>query len=208
LFYPAKPEPALRRKLKLGDGPVLGFLGGLRPWHGVEVLPKLLARLTRRHSGAQLVITGDGPLRCELDREFKRRRLSQRVVFTGALSHENVPEVIRQFDVALAPYPQHDHDFYFSPLKLFEYLACGVPVVAAGLGQISEIVAHGRTGWLYPAGNLSALVAGCDKLLGDDALRASIGRASAELVLRKYTWDHNAEFVIRLARKFGVSIRK
>ena len=47
------------------------------------------------------------------------------------LLHEEVPAVIRQFDIALAPYPKHDHDFYFSPLKLFEYMACGVAVVAA-----------------------------------------------------------------------------
>ena len=48
-------------------------------------------------------------------------------------------ELIRQFDIALAPYPVLDHVFYFSPLKLFEYMACGVPVVAANLGQLAEV---------------------------------------------------------------------
>lgn len=208
LFYPAKPDPTLRRELKLGEGPVLGFVGGLRPWHGVEVLPELLARLSRRHPSMRLVIAGDGPLRAELVRSFKQRGLSKQVVFTNALMHEDVPAVLRQFDLALAPYPKHDHDFYFSPLKLFEYMACGVPVVAADLGQISEVVVHGRTGWLYPAGNLTALAAGCAKLLGDGQLHEKIGRAAAELAKRKYTWDHNSAYVVKLARKLRAGARK
>ena len=208
LFCPAQPDPTLRRKLKLGDGPVLGFVGGLRPWHGVEVLPELLARLSKRHPGVRLVIAGDGQLRGALERGFKQRGLAKQVVFTNALLHEEVPAVIRQFDIALAPYPKPDHDFYFSPLKLFEYMACGVPVVAADLGQISEVVTNGKTGLLYPAGNLSALAARCEKLLRDGQLRAKIGRTSAELVHRKYTWAHNADYVIKLARKLRTAIRK
>lgn len=203
LFCPAKLDPALRRKLKLGDGPVLGFVGGLRPWHGVEVLPALLARLSKRHPGVRLVIAGDGQLRGALERGFKQRGLAKQVLFTNALLHEDVPAVIRQFDLALAPYPKPDHDFYFSPLKLFEYMACGVPVVAADLGQISEVVTDGSTGLLYPPGNLNALVSRCEKLIANPALRTAIGKAAARLVHRKFTWDHNAARVVELARRLG-----
>lgn len=179
--------------------PTLGFVGGLRPWHGVEILPELLARLSNRHPGLRLIIAGDGQLRGALEREFKQRGLTKCVTFTGALLHEEVPEVIRQFDIALAPYPKHDHDFYFSPLKLFEYMACGVAVVAANLGQISEVVTHGKTGLLYPPGRLDALLGHCEKLLADTPLRASIGAAAAKLVRRKFTWDTNARQVVKLA---------
>ena len=208
LFQPGKPDPALRRKLKLNDGPVLGFVGGLRPWHGVEILPELLARLSRRHRGVRLVIVGDGQLRRELERRFQKRGLAKQVVFTGALPHEEIPAVIRQFDIALAPYPKPDHDFYFSPLKLFEYMACGAPVLAANLGQISEVVRDVKTGLLYPPGNLNALVARCEKLLGDSKLRAAIGKASAKLVQSKFTWDRNAAVVVKLAKKLKAGRRK
>ncbi len=180
--------------------PTLGFVGGLRPWHGVEVLPALLARLSQRRPAVRLVIAGDGQLRSELEGEFKRRGLARNVVFTGAMPHDEVPAVIRQFDIALAPYPKHDHDFYFSPLKLFEYMACGVPVVAANLGQISEVVTDGKTGLLYPPGNLNELVARCERLLANPRLCASIGSTAAKLVRRKFTWDHNAARVVKLAR--------
>jgi glycosyltransferase involved in cell wall biosynthesis len=200
LFHPGKADPALRRKLMLGRGAILGFVGGLRPWHGVEVLPELLARLSQRHRNLRLVITGDGELRLKLESEFRRRGLDQRVTFTGLLLHEEIPAVIRHFDVAVAPYPVHDHDFYFSPLKLFEYLACGVPVVAPRLGQIGEVVTDGKTGLLYPAGDMDALVAGCERLLASPRLRTTIGQAGARLVRREFTWDRNAERVVELAR--------
>ena len=200
LFHPGKADRAVRRKLRLDGGAVLGFVGGLRPWHGVEVLPELLARLSKRHPRLRLVIAGDGQLRRKLESEFHRHGLDQRVTFTGLLQHGEIPAVIRQFDIALAPYPLHDHDFYFSPLKLFEYLACGVPVVAPRLGQIAEVVSDGKTGLLYPAGDMDALVRSCERLLAKPGLRATLGRAGARLVRREFTWDKNAQRVVDLAR--------
>ena len=165
LFQPGPHElddAAFRQR---GEGPVLGFLGGLRPWHGVEVLADVLARLLPCHPALRLVIAGDGPLRGELERDVRERGLAAQVVFTGSVPHERAAEILHGFDIALAPYPATEHDFYFSPLKLFEYMACGLPVAAARLGQIAEVVRDGETGLLYPAGDVEALTAVCDRLL-------------------------------------------
>jgi glycosyltransferase involved in cell wall biosynthesis len=200
LFRPGTPDPEVSRRWALGDDPILGFVGGLRPWHGVEVLPALLDRLVHRHSDLRLVIVGDGPLRGELERDMRERGLARSAVFTGWLPHEEVAAVIRRFDVALAPYPRPKHDFYFSPLKLFEYMACGVPVVAARLGQIEEVVRDGETGLLYPPDEPEALTTACDRLLTTPNLRHRLGSAAAKEVHGRYTWDHNAERVVELAR--------
>jgi len=200
LFHPAPPEPSIRARWGLGNGPVLGFVGGLRRWHGVEALPTLLERLVQRYRGLRLVIVGDGPLRGELEHTLKERGLTRSVVFTGSLPHEEVADLIRQFDVALAPYSKPEHAFYFSPLKLFEYMACGVPVVAAALGQIAEIARDGETGLLYPPDELDALTAACDRLLADPALRQRLGQAAAKEVHGLYTWDRNAARVVELTR--------
>jgi glycosyltransferase involved in cell wall biosynthesis len=200
LFRPGPPDPEVRARLGLGEGPILGFVGGLRPWHGVEALPALLGRLARRYPGVRLVVVGEGPLRATLAGELRERGLAESAVFSGALPHEAVADLIRQFDVALAPYPRPDHAFYFSPLKLFEYMACGVAVVAAGLGQIAEVVRHGETGLLYSPGDLDALATACDRLLGDPDLRRRLGRAAAQEIRARYTWDHNAARVAELAR--------
>jgi glycosyltransferase involved in cell wall biosynthesis len=200
LFRPGAPDAEIRTRWGLGDSPVLGFVGGLRPWHGVEVLPALLDRLVRRHPDLRLVVVGDGPLRGELERDLRERRLAQSVVFTGWIPHEEVAALIREFDVAIAPYPRPEHDFYFSPLKLFEYMACGVSVVASALGQVEEVVRDGETGLLYPPGAFDALANACDRLLADPDLRRRMGRAAAKEVHGRYTWDRNAQRVVELAR--------
>ena len=199
LFHPAPPEAALRSRLGLGEGPVLGFVGGLRPWHGIESLPEVLARVSAKHPGAKLVIAGDGPLREPLERRLVERGLRDQAIFTGTLPHEEIPAVIRLFDVALAPYPALDHAFYFSPLKLFEYMACGVAVVAANSGQIADVIRDGETGLLHAPGDLDALATACDRLLSHPKLRFAIGQAAASHIRANYTWTHNARRVTELA---------
>ncbi|HEX2729067.1 MAG TPA: glycosyltransferase family 4 protein [Rubrobacteraceae bacterium] len=198
LFHP-EADILMPEGRDLGDGPVLGFVGGLRPWHGVEVLPALVERLAGRYPDIRLVIVGDGPLRGELERDGRERGLERNVVFTGALPHEEIPAWVRRFDVALAPYHRPKHDFYFSPLKIFEYMACGVPVVAAGLGQIPDIVRDGETGLLYAPDEPGGLLAACERLLDNPDLSGRLGRAAAKEILARYTWDRNAERVADLA---------
>jgi glycosyltransferase involved in cell wall biosynthesis len=199
LFQPRPPDGTIRQRWGLDGGPMLGYVGGLRRWHGVEALPPLLEGLGQRYRDLRLVIVGNGPLRGELERDLRQRGLTRSVVFTEARPHEEVAALIGQFDVALAPYAHLDHAFYFSPLKLFEYMACGVPVVAAASGQIAEVVHDGETGLLYPPGDLEALTAACDRLLADSALRQRLGQAGAREIRNRYTWDHNAARVTELA---------
>ena len=201
LFYPAPRNPEVRAKFDLGSGPVLGFVGGLRPWHGVQVLPLLLERLIPLHPQLRLVIVGEGPMRVALEAAFCKGNMQANVTFTGSLPHADVSELIRQFDVALAPYPVLDHAFYFSPLKLFEYMACGVPVVAAAVGQIAEVIRDGDTGLLYPPGDVDALTAACHRLLADTMLGQQLGAAAAAEVHANYTWSHNATRLVEQAQR-------
>ncbi|MEP6664583.1 MAG: glycosyltransferase family 4 protein, partial [Verrucomicrobiota bacterium] len=201
IFKPAPRDENLRRQFGLGDGPVLGFIGNLRPWHGVQIFPRLLEKLVKKSPSLQLVIAGEGPLRSQLKTEFKKRNLLKHVVFTGLLPHEQMPALIRQFDIALAPYSKPEHDFYFSPLKIFEYMACGVAVVCADLGQISEIVKPGKTGLLYKPGDLGELAAACLRLLAEPKLRARLGQAGSKEIHAKFTWDQNAKRAANLASK-------
>ena len=200
IFHPGPPEPATRSRWGLDGGLVLGFVGGLRPWHGVEFLPPLFEKLARRHEGLQLVIVGNGPLRKTLSSEISKRGLASRTVLTGALSQEEVPPLLREFAAALAPYPRPEHPFYFSPLKLFEYMACGAPVVASAVGQIAEIVRDGETGFLCPPGDMDAFEAACDRLLSHPSLGRSVGQAAAREVVERFTWDANARRVGEIGR--------
>ncbi|HKF41568.1 MAG TPA: glycosyltransferase family 4 protein [Thermoanaerobaculia bacterium] len=200
IFHPGPPDPATRSRWGLDGGPVLGFVGGFRPWHGVEFLPPLFEKLARRHEGLQLVIVGNGPLKSATFSEISKLGLASRTVLTGAIPQGEIPPLLREFAAALAPYPRPEHPFYFSPLKLFEYMACGAPVVASAIGQIAEVVQDGKTGFLCPPGDLDAFEAACNGLLSDPSLRRSVGEAAAREVAQHYTWDANARRVCEIAR--------
>lgn len=73
-------------------------------------------------------------------------------------------------------------------------------MVAAAAGQISEIIENDATGLLYPPGDIDALTEACGRLLGDAALRQRLGRAAADKVRSRYTWDHNAARVTEVAQ--------
>lgn len=195
-FRPAASTAADRARLGLPPGPLLGFVGGLRPWHGVEHLPAVLERVRRSHPGARLVIAGDGPMRAPIEDAALALGVRDAVTLLGAVRHDDMPDVIRAFDVALAPYPQLPHDFYFSPLKVFEYLGCGVPVVASAAGQLAELLTHRDDALLTPPGDLDALAAACASLLAAPDEAAAMASRGATHCHARYTWAGNARAVL------------
>lgn len=197
-FFPAPRNPELRQQLGLAGGPVIGFVGGLRPWHGIESLSELLSKLVPQHPELKLLIVGEGPMQTVLETDLDKRGLSRHVIFTGNRPHNEIPALIREFDIALAPYPPTNHDFYFSPLKLFEYMGCGVPVVAARIGQIPDVIQDGESGLLYTPGNIDELANTCDSLLNNTEQRLLMGQKASSLIHEQYTWDQNAKRVIEL----------
>lgn len=183
--------------LSLGENFVVGFVGTLKPWHGLEGLIEAFARLHQRHHDTELLIVGDGPQRPAIERQLKTLRCSSRVHLTGAMPPPAVPGLIAAMDVAVAPYAALD-DFYFSPLKVYEYMAAGRPVITSGIGQLAELFVPGVNGLLYPAGDVAALTNAMAQLYAQPALRHRLGQAARETVLRGHTWDQIAARVIAL----------
>lgn len=178
----------VRGRHGLGNATVVGFSGSLKPWHGVESLIQILDRLP---SGVRLLIVGDGPQRTYLEKLANERGLGRRVVFTGSVRHAEMPEHLAAMDVGVAPYLPQD-DFYFSPLKVIEYLAAGLPVVGSDQGDMGLLV--GNAGILVPAGDLSALTAAITSLATDGDLRGRLAKA-ARAQARGQDWSKVAERV-------------
>lgn len=192
-FLPHRPDPAAF---------TVGFVGTLKPWHGVEALLSAFARLRARVPAARLLVVGEGPERERLTAAAARLGLGGAAEFTGALPPERVPEQLAQMDVAVAPYPELP-DFYFSPLKVYEYMAAGVPVLASRVGQLADLLGDGRGGLLCPPGDADALAAALLELAENAPLRARLGAAGRQKVLRAHTWERVAERIVALAAPAG-----
>lgn len=176
---------------------VVGFSGSLKPWHGLEVLLEAFRLLATRSPGYHLLIVGDGPLRDWIQGYLRGAGLEGTATLTGWVDHEQLPGLLRGMDVAVAPYPAMGN-FYFSPLKLYEYMAVGAPVVASGLGQVARIIQHEMTGLLVEPGDPCALADQIERLRADPDLRARLGVEAAHRV-GECTWMHNARRVSALA---------
>ncbi len=179
---------------------VIGFVGSLKPWHGLDELARAFRRLHRARKNYRLLIVGDGPLRAELESQLAGWGLRDAVTFTGAAAHEDVPGWIARMDVAVAPYPR-DAPTYFSPIKIFEYMAAGVPVVASRVGQIAEFLGHRRTAMLHRPGDIAAMAACIDELRRRPAFAQKLSRAARSHAVRHWTWKRNAERVLALYRR-------
>jgi len=166
----------------------IGFVGSLKPWHGLMHLVEAFSILNQRAGNWRLLIVGDGPERQHLEENLEARGLRHLVTFSGAVNPDQVPRLLASMDVAVAPYPDRK-DFYFSPLKVYEYMAAGLPVVASEVGQLKDIIHHGKNGLLYTPGDHEMLAAMIDRLYRDSFLRTQIGRAGYQMVMADYTWD-------------------
>jgi glycosyltransferase involved in cell wall biosynthesis len=196
-FTPAPGDrDSVRARLGANGEPLIGFVGSLKPWHDVGGLVDAVAALRRRGRRLKLVVVGDGPQREALERRARRARID--ATFTGSLEHEEVPAQLAALDVAVAPYSASD-GFYFSPLKLVEYLAAGVPVVAADVGDLRHCVRSGETGWPYPPGDVGALADALDSALADRSHAQAIALAGRRHVREEHSWRANAERVVALA---------
>src|SRR5215813_5085032 len=177
LFHPGREASRLRRDLGWEAQFVIGFVGSMKNWHGVPILLEVLQLLGGAQSRFRMLLVGSGPTIPALQEEIRRRHLEGAVHLTGAVPHETVAELVAAMDVAAAPYAP-DADGYFSPVKLFEYMAMARPVVAARVGQVEEILEHGRTGWLYAPGNADELARIIQSLATDRPLRQRVGAAA------------------------------
>lgn len=192
-FHQEHDGRAMRKIWGVSDDEiVVGFVGSLKPWHGVDHLIAALERLKDR--AYRLVVVGDGPQRERCERLASRLPMPAR--FTGPLPHDDVPAAIAAFDIAVAPYAA-EADSYFSPLKVFEYAAMGRAIVAAAGGQVAALFPP-ESVVLYQPGDVGQLAEKIAELAADRDRRSELGSAAAAYVLDRHTWEHNATRVVEL----------
>lgn len=171
-FHPSRTSPGRRLTWAPGGEVVVGYVGRLASEKRVEDLARLAGV-----PGITVVIVGDGPSRPRLE------ALMPDAVFTGFLAGDDLASTVASFDIFV-----HcgEHETFCQAIQ--EALASGVPVVAPRRGGPVDLVDHGQTGYLYPPGELGAMVAAVMMLTQDPDKRARFG-ADARASVADRTWD-------------------
>jgi len=174
----------------------VGFVGSLKPWHGIDSLLDAFDSLAAESEAYRLLIVGDGPMRETIERFAGDKGLGSRVELTGAVPKAQAVRLMGTIDAAVAPYANLS-GFYFSPLKVFEYMAAGRAIVASSIGQIPEILTDGETGLLTRPGDAADLAAKIRRLHHDALLRENIGDAARGEAFDRHGWTTRVEQILR-----------
>lgn len=142
----SQTDRSLRAELRLEDKMVVGFIGGLSPWFSLPELLESCDRLRRDVPNLHLLLVGDGPQRRRLEGQLEKLGGGGWCTMVGQIPHEQAPRYIACFDVAVIT----NHKWWTSPLKLLEYGAAGVPVVAPRLPSITSMVDDGEVAFFTP----------------------------------------------------------
>lgn len=180
----------LQQKYNLQNKIVIGFVGSIFPYHGVDILIEAFAEIHEKHNNVFLLIVGDGQILEELGRKVEVLNLSKYVVFTGSVSHDEVYTYIDLMDITVMA----KSNWYGSPVKIFEYGAMGKPIIGPNTIPVNDVMIDGEDGLLIEP-NKNELFDAINKLLNDEILRKKLAFNFQSKVLEKYTW-HQAVFNI------------
>lgn len=185
------------------DDVVVGWLGHLMEWH-VRAL-ELLIDVAPGVAGASFLVIGGGPGLEGLESRARAAGVGERFRFVGEVPYEEVPQRLEEVDVGVIP-AVFDYAF---PVKLVEFGAAGIPVVAPRSSSLDTQLAPNVEYEPFAPGDVTELAAALARVVGDVERRERLGRALQQAVRERYTWDATGDslrdVVLRTIRSRGVS---
>lgn len=193
-FDYAANRKSSRGQLGIEHNVVIGFVGSLRIWHGIDFLADAIPKLLERHPDAHLLIVGTGECLPLLQKIKELHHMQNRITMTGGVPHADIYRWISAMDIGLMP----DSNDYGSPMKILEYMAMRCVPVGPNLKPIEEIIDDGRTGLLFEQRNIDSFIEVISEIIDTPKKMKEIGIRARSEVLHHRTWRHNAEHAIRL----------
>jgi glycogen(starch) synthase len=191
-------QPSLRPAPLPFNPPLLLCLGRLAPEKGLDLALSAFARLADRRPGVRLLLAGDGPLRGQLEQQVSALGLQDRVELLGWVPPDDVPRLINSATLLLMPSREEA-----LPLVAIEAAQMGRPVVAARVGGLPEVVAHGSTGLLVQPDSPLALAAAVERVLDAPELAGRMGAAARRRAQEVFGLERHVESYEALYRRLA-----
>ena len=190
--------------------PVVVFLGSFRAWHGVLDFVRAAGLLLASGRDARFLLIGDGPERAAAEQIASA--WPGRFTFTGAVPYDEVPRLLAGAAIGVAPFNTAPHPalraagFFWSPLKVYEYMAAGLPVVTADIRPLDQIVRDGQEGVLFREGDVAGLAAAIGRLLDAPDMARELGRRGRERVVERYSWARHCAELERIMEEITTPV--
>lgn len=191
---------ALRARLGLPpEARIVVFLGSFRAWHGAQEFAEAGRRLADSHRDVYFLLVGKGPQRPAVEACCQESGQMARFRFAGSVPYDDVPFYLGLAEMGVAPFQTRHHPalqaagFFWSPLKIFEYMAMGLPVVTTAIPPLDRIVRSGKEGLLVPEGDVAALARAIGELLDAPERARVLGQRARQRVVAAYSWTRHCE---------------
>jgi glycosyltransferase involved in cell wall biosynthesis len=181
----------------------LVYTGFVQEARGLEVVVQAMALLRARGVDVRFRIVGDGPYLVRLARLVEAEGLHNAIEFTGWVAHAEVARHVRGADVGVIPHPKNDHTDTTIPNKLFDYMACGRPVVVSNAAPMERIVRDERCGLVFKAGSAESLAEVISRMAADPAALDRMGRSGAEAIRQRFNWERHARVLREAVARFA-----
>ncbi|MBP2144601.1 glycosyltransferase involved in cell wall biosynthesis [Methanofollis sp. W23] len=202
LFRPGDPADARAHMGLSQDFRYLCFVGNFAPWQGLQYIVQAVPAIVRAHPDCRVLLVGDGVMREDCTRMGEALGVSDYLIFYGPVPYTRVPACVQASDICIAPFVRERNAVIgLSPLKVYEYMACGRPVVASAIPGVSELLVRSGGGVLVRPEDPRALAEAVIRLLSSDDLRQTMGERAASYVRDHHTWANVAAQVSAVCEK-------
>ena len=184
------PQNHTNREDRFKDKIVVGFVGFCREWHQLDKVIHLLSGMSQKN--IHFLVVGDGPVIAELNSTAKKLAFENSFSTTGLVPREEMPYWLDQIDIALQPAVTP----WASPLKLIEYMAKGLAIVATDSENIRELLEDGHNALLFSEDSIEEMIKCIQVLITNTELRTKIRDGAAKSVSEnQLTWQKNAQLI-------------
>jgi glycosyltransferase involved in cell wall biosynthesis len=167
---------------------VVIFVGSIEPWQGLNYLIWSAKIIINKYPNIKFMIVGDGSKKEDLMNLSEKLGVSNNFIFTGAVPYEDVPKYINISDICVAPFvSERNESTGLSPLKIFEYLSCGKPVISSRMPNL-EFIENQNVGLLVEPENSEELAKAIIEILKNGSSIEEMGRNGREYVVRYHSW--------------------
>ncbi len=188
MFKPDVYCEDMKKELNIdNDDVIVTFVGSFKRWHGVDQIPKIAKRFEGKR--VKFLLVGSGELF-----EYIKKMKTDNMIMLGAKPHEEIPKYLALSDILIAPFNDEyfrDFGFWWNPVKLFEYMSSGKPIVSYNYEEVRKIVRD--AGLLAKPGDLEDFIKKLEYLIEDEDLRKKMGRKGRKITVKEYDWKIRAK---------------
>ncbi len=195
-------DPQLHQAKRLFPGFTIGFVGSLYSWAGLGLLLEVMSELQAEDYQISLVIVGDGEMKSTWSEQAQSLGLEEQVKFIGRVPWQEVPQYIAGCDIGYSGQIQLQMGkMYLSPMKLYEYMSMGKPVIASAFEDAQRLVIEGKTGFLFQPGDKQTLKQALITAFDAQDRLLSMGQQARQQIEAEHSWTNRVQHLLEETEK-------